>query len=122
MYIPNTYVYLYHTLKKTEALMSEERTKTYKIITCQDYIITCQDYIITCQDYIITRQDRLASQNILHGTTSSRYEIMGRVHTEKAFPNLITSNRNQIVFTKHGLIWNSKRTRSVCCSKSIKKW
>ena len=43
------------------------------------------------------------------------------LHTEKSFPNLIKSNRNQIVFTIFRLIWNRKRTLSVCCSKSIGK-
>ena len=36
--------------------------------------------------------------------------------------NLIKSNRNQIVLTILRLIWNSNRTVSVCCSKSIGKW
>ena len=44
------------------------------------------------------------------------------VHAEKSFRNRIKSNRNQIVFTIFRLIWNSKRTVSVCCSKSIGKW
>ena len=44
------------------------------------------------------------------------------MHTEKSFQNLIKSNRNQIVYTIFGLIWNRKRTVSVCCSKSIEKW
>ena len=43
-------------------------------------------------------------------------------HAEKSFRNLIKPNRNQIVFTIFRLIWNSKRTLSVCCSKSIGKW
>ena len=30
--------------------------------------------------------------------------------TDKSFRNLIYSNRNQIVFTMHRLIWNIKRT------------
>ena len=41
------------------------------------------------------------------------------LHTENFFPNLIKLNRNQIVLTMHQLIWNSKRTLSVFCSKSI---
>ena len=44
------------------------------------------------------------------------------VQTEKYFWNLIKSNRNQIVFTIFQLIWNSKCTASVCCSKSICAW
>ena len=44
------------------------------------------------------------------------------VHVEKSFPNLNKSNRTQIVFTMQRLIWNSKRTVSVCCSKSIGAW
>ena len=43
------------------------------------------------------------------------------VHVEKSFPNLNKSNRTQIVFTMQRLIWNSKRTASVCCSKSVGK-
>ena len=35
---------------------------------------------------------------------------MTRIHTETFFRNHIKSNRNQIVFTMHRLIWNSKRT------------
>ena len=35
------------------------------------------------------------------------------LNTEKSFRNIIKSNRNQIVFTMHRLIWNSKRTLSV---------
>ena len=42
------------------------------------------------------------------------------MHTEKYFPNLIKSNRNQILFTIFRVIWNSKQT-SVCCSKSMGK-
>ena len=43
------------------------------------------------------------------------------VHTGKYFPNLIESNRDQIVFIMHWLIRISKRTVSVCCSKSIEE-
>ena len=39
------------------------------------------------------------------------------VHVEKYFPNCIESNPNQIIFTIHRLISNSKRTVPVCCSK-----
>ena len=42
-------------------------------------------------------------------------------HTEKYFRNHIKSNWNQILFTVHRLIWNSKRTLSVCCSKCTRK-
>ena len=45
-----------------------------------------------------------------------------QVHTEKSFRNLIKSKPNKIVFTMHRLIWNRKRTLSVCCSKSTGKW
>ena len=41
--------------------------------------------------------------------------------SEIYFRNLIKSNRNQIVFTKHQCIWNIKRTVSVFCSKSKTK-
>ena len=41
------------------------------------------------------------------------------LYTEKFLWNIIKSNRNQIVFAIFRLIWNSKRTLSVCCSKSI---
>ena len=41
--------------------------------------------------------------------------------TGKCFRNLIKSNPNQIVFTIFRLIWKSKWTVSVCCSKSIKE-
>ena len=37
------------------------------------------------------------------------------------FRNHIKSNPNQIVFTMHRLIWNSKRRLSVCCFKSRKQ-
>ena len=40
------------------------------------------------------------------------------IDTDKYFPKLIKSNRNQIVFIIFRLIWKSKRTASVCCSKS----
>ena len=49
-------------------------------------------------------------------------EKIYHLHTEKSFQNLIKSNRNQIVFAMHRCIWNSKRTASVCCSKSIGAW
>ena len=42
-------------------------------------------------------------------------------HIEKSFRNLIKSNRNQIVLYIFRLIWNSKRTASVCCSKVNRK-
>ena len=44
------------------------------------------------------------------------------LHIEKSFRSLFKSNQNQIVFTIFRLIWNSKRTVSVCCSKLIGKW
>ena len=44
-----------------------------------------------------------------------------KLHTEKSFRNLIKLNRNQIVFTIFRLIWNSKRTVSVFCFKSIEE-
>ena len=43
-------------------------------------------------------------------------------HTEKSFRNPIKSNRNQIIFTIFRLVWNNKRTLSICCSKQIGKW
>ena len=36
------------------------------------------------------------------------------MNAEKSFPNLVKSNRNLIVFTIFRLIWNTKRTVSVC--------
>ena len=44
------------------------------------------------------------------------------LHTGKYFRKIIKSNQNQIVFTIFLLIWNSKRTLSVCCSNSIGAW
>ena len=41
-----------------------------------------------------------------HQRQSSVRMIHFLIHTEKYFRNLITSNRNQIVFTMHRLIWN----------------
>ena len=41
-------------------------------------------------------------------------------HTEKSFPSLIESNRNQIVFTRHRLIWNTNGHVRLCF-KSIGK-
>ena len=44
-----------------------------------------------------------------------------RIHSHgETFSNLSKSNPNQIVFTMHRLIWNSKQTLSVCCSKSMR--
>ena len=47
------------------------------------------------------------------------YAMANILRAEKYFQNLIESNPNQIAFNMHRLIWNSKRTVSVCCSKSI---
>ena len=44
------------------------------------------------------------------------------VHTDKYYRNLTQSNPNQSVFTVYWLIWNSKRTVSVCFSKPIGAW
>ena len=41
------------------------------------------------------------------------------VPTEKCFRSRINLNRNQIVFTKHRLIWNSKRTLSTTIIKHL---
>ena len=62
-----------------------------------------------------------ASRTTVRGEIPVRWK-MHSVHTEKCFRNLIKSNRNQIVFTIFRLIWNSKRTLSVCCSNSIGAW
>ena len=50
---------------------------------------------------------------------SNIFEILVKILSAKSQINLIISNQNQIVFTMHRLIWNSKQTVSVCCSKAI---
>ena len=39
--------------------------------------------------------------------------------TEKYFPNIIKSNRNQIVFTMHRLIWNGKKNSKTVNRKLV---
>ena len=59
---------------------------------------------------------------IWFGLTIFRKYFSMCVHTEKSFRNHIKSTRNQIVFTiLLDWFWNSKRTQSVCCSKSIEE-
>ena len=62
-----------------------------------------------------TRKTSYPSQNThanmcYYHDKNNCFEMAVFVHTEKSFRNLIKSTRNQIVFTMHRLIWNSKRT------------
>ena len=52
-------------------------------------------------------------QTINHNSTAR--------HAGEYFPNLAKSNWNQIVFTVFRLIWNRKRTLSVCCFQIKRK-
>ena len=45
--------------------------------------------------------------------TCPEQEFLTVLHTEKYSPNLIKSNRNQIVFTMHRLIWDQTDVRLV---------
>ena len=68
---------------------------------------------------IVRRFKRVPKMRLPHDASR---KAVRPLHTEKSFRNLIKSNRNQIRITMHRLIWNSKRTESVCCSKLTGAW
>ena len=65
--------------------------------------------LVTCSiNFFLSSNENMKIFNWLEKSApAKRY----RLHTEKYFRNLIKSNLNQIVFTMHRLIWNSKDER-----------
>ena len=84
---------------------------TSVINDCVPYFCCCWQYSRCCEGFLRWRQ-----ANNSETFTSSNTACL--THTQRSLFQIL-SNRNQIVFTMHRLIWNSKRTMSACCYKSI---
>ena len=122
---------IFNTIRYTGLLWLKNTLRTHRICeitqSCIRYSTQSTQSKQSTQSSIrfpnLPEKSHTGYANMAHQTNRSSQGVPWfNFYTEKSFRNFIKSTRNQIVFTIFRLIWNSKRTASVCCSKSIRKW